>query len=746
MDSDRPTIDTEASPYHWDRNPSPGSPSLALLSHTDSNDNSPRNSRMLTPGQRQRPLAHTRTDSLEAPNGHSRPKHRATGGLDAGMKRTSAVRRASLPQDDIEPARIRADKPSNSSLQAHGKDRDSGWGDAADSSNNSIRSVNSSQKDVGDTAFTTPLISRGNTDNSVKKPIASEPSGSTSQVKRYELSDVQSSHSMDDDDDNRDLAALANAAALFEERGPAPDVPETRRMTKAQFDRFQQQQDEIRRLQNKRDDDSDSNHDTSEEEEEDQTEAEKSKQAAILRAKQEAHLAVYRQQMKKVSGSFNPEQSVLGMSQESRSLSALNQLNGVQPTWQSTPEEEDPDDDVPLGILAAHGFPSKNRPPTRLASSSSQPDLRGLANRGSQLPPFAQRLPADPYNIGASIVNHTDRMPIGFSQRAESVIGMPTGPGSVYGMPPSQQHVPLVGQIQIAEQQKAARRGTGAGYQPPPDPFGASPDPFTNRIGQGQGMLGMGRQSMMIPNGQDSMAQNQMMMQRMMDMQMQMQMMQMGGQNPSMLQQQQMMMMQHQMGMNGMGGMGGMGSMNQPMGMGMNGRPMSMMPPQTAPSLRAPSIMGIPPMQQYQQPPQTANSLSVPGFNPGLPQLPQHRPMSMLNAPPPGPGSSYSPSLRPVGNPGYVPSIAPSERSNVGLPSRYRPVSMMGGSQGPGSVSGRTGTMRSGGAFGASGLRQTTVREEEEEEEEWGKMKEKREARKKRGGLKGMLGMGGEKA
>lgn len=258
-------------------------------------------------------------------------------------------------------------------------------------------------------------------------------------------------------------------------------------------------------------------------------------------------------------------------------------------------------------------------------------------------------------------------------------------------------------------------------------------------------MLGMGRQSMMVPNGQNPMAQNQMMMQQMMDMQMQMMQMQMGGQNPAMLQQQQqMLMMQQQMGMNGMGGMG------------TNGRPMSMMPPQTAPSLRAPSIMGVPPMQQqygqkYQQPPQTANSLFVPGFNAGLPQLPQHRPMSMLNAPAPGssagrPGSAYSPSLRPVGNPGYVPSIAPSERSNVGLPQRYRPVSFVGGSQGPGSASGRTGTMRSGGALGGSGLRQTAVREEEEEDEEWGKMKEKREARKKKGGLKGMLGMGAEKA
>jgi hypothetical protein len=39
--------------------------------------------------------------------------------------------------------------------------------------------------------------------------------------------------------------------------------------------------------------------------------------------------------------------------------------------------------------------------------------------------------------------------------------------------------------------------------------------------------------------------------------------------------------------------------------------------------------------------------------------------------------NTYSPSMLNVGGPGpgYTPSIAPSERSNIGMPSRYRPVS-----------------------------------------------------------------------
>jgi len=41
-----------------------------------------------------------------------------------------------------------------------------------------------------------------------------------------------------------------------------------------------------------------------------------------------------------------------------------------------------------------------------------------------------------------------------------------------------------------------------------------------------------------------------------------------------------------------------------------------------------------------------------------------------------GPGGLYAPSIRAQGM-GYAPSIAPSERSNIGLPGRYRPVSHM---------------------------------------------------------------------
>jgi len=56
-------------------------------------------------------------------------------------------------------------------------------------------------------------------------------------------------------------------------------------------------------------------------------------------------------------------------------------------------------------------------------------------------------------------------------------------------------------------------------------------------------------------------------------------------------------------------------------------------------------------------------------------------------------GSVYGMHLAPNGQQGYTPSIAPSERSNVGMPSRYRPVSTV--PEGTNGVDGRTKSLSS---------------------------------------------------
>jgi hypothetical protein len=95
------------------------------------------------------------------------------------------------------------------------------------------------------------------------------------------------------------------------------------------------------------------------------------------------------------------------------------------------------------------------------------------------------------------------------------------------------------------------------------------------------------------------------------------------------------------------------------------------------------------------------------------------------------PNPGFAPSIRLQGN-GYAPSIAPSERSNIGLPGRYRPVSSIQ----PLDTSARTKTMS--GAIpnfskSPSQMNVTPVSskdDDEDDEEGWEAMKAKRDQKK----------------
>jgi len=92
-------------------------------------------------------------------------------------------------------------------------------------------------------------------------------------------------------------------------------------------------------------------------------------------------------------------------------------------------------------------------------------------------------------------------------------------------------------------------------------------------------------------------------------------------------------------------------------------RPMSM-------ASHAPSMLGAPPNQGR------AMTMMNPPPQWDIGNFGAQRPMSGM------PGS-YAPSVQGLNvsggpGPGYTPSIAPSERSNVGMPSRYRPVATNG--------------------------------------------------------------------
>lgn len=638
------------------------------------------------------------------------------------------------------------------------KDRDSGWEEALVSGSSSVNSYpGNSSSSSHETRGTSPAMSRGNTDPEYRQ--AAYANDNTPRANRPTLKPIRLTDG-DDMDFDASISASASLAAQYENIEKAkPTSAPNKVMTPAQFERYRQEQDNQRRLSGKSFSASD---DETGSESEEESETERNKMAIKQRQKQEAHLSVYRQQMMKITGSQPMEQPLGMMNQRRGSMSTsmlplpLNQsmpqlsLSGPGSSGKSS---EDEDEEIPLGILMAHGFPTKGRPPTRLSNASSQPNLRQAAQHDSRLPPFARNLPVDPYNIGASIINPPNRMSFAYGggSDARSISG-----GSMYGgMPPSAmpgrtQPGGLIGEIIRTEEMKAARKGGGSTTFPQqrnslmPDPFGRPASPGGGMLGLGGGaqyggMSGMpsmpsmpsmpgnltptgmgpgmpgvpGTPGMQVPSGQGDPMQMQManQMQQMMQMQMQWMQMQMQMQTPQQQQQQPML---------------------------------------------------NPPVMGQQRPMSMANSQSSGNF----PMIPPHqRTMSMMEPLPLFQGSGYAssvtpsqwgPGLLPPGGllppSGYTPSIAPSERSTVGLPSRYRPVSYAPSTAAP--TGARTSTLLSGvghdwkkGA-GPSHLKNSGADSDEDDESAWEALeKKKREKKdgwkkKKETGLKGILNFG----
>ena len=537
---------------------------------------------------------------------------------------------------------------------------------------------------------------------------------------------------------------LAKSAERYQSgRSSPPRKPPSKVMTPAQFEQYRKEHELSRRRSNA------SKSDASEDGENyDDDDEERDRQLVKQRRKQEAHLSVYRQQMMKVTGEQPSVAPVItnhrpGLDRPSLSapnLSARMSSMGlaVDKPAASGKSSDDEDEDIPLGILAAHGFPSKEKPPAQLgantiryASETYPPppasiaggSMVGDAPRGG-LPAFARNLPKDPY-YGASIVNPSNRESLAFGN---------SGASSVYGGSHRNIHPGgLVGVIATEERERAMRRGSpnaqggfglpGSGLPLPPS---------------------MAPPGLLTPSDQ---AQMQMSAQMNQMMQMQMQFMQ------------QMMALQ------------GLQPGQMP--------PAAMQPGQIPPQLPFPQQMAQPgflsplslqvPQIQMQRP-FSVGAQSAPN-SPIAPQQQQQRAMSMLSPamgglyPHQGNRNSKAPSLMPstMGGalaPGtvYAPSIAPSERSNIGQPSRYRPVSIAPIDEIP-KKSSRTSTMtgatalNAGQADGATknseSSKQATVRvvkgggSDDEDEMGWEEMRRQKEQKMgMRKGKKREQGMG----
>ena len=468
-------------------------------------------------------------------------------------------------------------------------------------------------------------------------------------------------------------------------------------MTPAEFERYRKEQENLRRTSS--DSKSDDSDDESDNYEDDDEEEERKKQLAKERRKQEAHLAVYRQQMMKVTGEQPSDPSILRPGLEKSQTAPVGRARTPTITFDKPPESkasDEEDDEVPLGILAAHGFPAKNRPPT---ASMSNPNIKyqsesyppppltsaGASTAGRPLPPFAKNLPPDPY-FGAGLVNSSTREALGFNQSsAGSTYGGSQGPAHPAG---------LVGVIAGEERARAARRGS-------PNAQGG----FGSPLPQGMMPPTMGMPPPLTAGDQAQLQMSQQMTQM---MQMQMQWMQ----------QMQTMMTQ--------GMQPPMAPPHMQMPAGMNGMLSPQMPPAQSPMINGMLSPGQMPRPVSHSAPSSPSA--VPSTGP--------RSMSMLTptAPPHWGRQSTAPSmmsgaLHSSPQPGYASSIAPSERSNIGMPSRYRPVAIPSIDEGS-----RPGSSMSMSTAGKLNSTPRPVKkwsnEEEDDEVGWEEMKKKRDAKK----------------
>lgn len=456
--------------------------------------------------------------------------------------------------------------------------------------------------------------------------------------------------------------------------------------------------------------------------EDDEDEMEKSKQLAKQRRKQEAHMSVYRQQMMKVTGesmdAFPMRPSM------SSSLSTPNLVVPESSRNNSSSDVSEDDEEVPLAILAAHGFPNKNRPPTRLNNMMSNPNLRQAAQPSYQrpgsaqgqaptgngpLPPFARGLPQDPYGL----VNPSNRESFAMGGGVPAGQNPPVPPGGLVGV--------------IANEERARSMRRGSPQVPPMDGYQGAP-------GMGPGidpMYGIPPQ-MMYPQ-----AMQQMQMQQMQNM-----MLSPGDQAQIQLSQQMSQFMQMQM------------QFMQMMAGNNGNNAQGVEPPRSAGHLNSQSLNHIPPMNAMGVGMGVGMDMNT-GVRSSFLEPPMAdaargdmhgRTMSMVQPSSsswlqPTPAAGYAGSIR--GGQGYAPSVAPSERSNVGLPGRYRPVSQMPAASTTPDQSGRKSHMS--GALSPLGDNKTPragdktspkksitkVDADDDDEEGWAAMKAKRDEKKK---------------
>ncbi|KAF2810240.1 uncharacterized protein BDZ99DRAFT_570842 [Mytilinidion resinicola] len=470
---------------------------------------------------------------------------------------------------------------------------------------------------------------------------------------RMESVPLNSSPAVGTDDEDTPLFDAATISSVNAARRFAESEPPRRVMRAEDFRREQ-------KLANSRPPPQD---DSSEEENEyeDEDEEERHQAQRELRRRQEAQLAASREVMRRTVGNDSARPA---------SQAGTIPSSGF-PAHMSLHDDWDENADMPLGILKAHGFPSQGRPPTQPANYT--PSYTGIAERPasagalgngqarSSVPVFARNLPLDPFRVEIP----TDRQ--SFHLGGGNPLPGPrssTGPPSAYGGSTNMSYMDV---IQAEERAKAIRRGS-----PGHKHFGYG-DTLHQQMPRTQTMSSM----MQPPWGSQ---QQQFQQQQFQPQQFQpqqpfpmMPQMPMGGQpgggaefQMAFMMAQQMLMQQQQqaalVGQMGQMNLGGQPQPANPYAFQTNGflapnraqNPNQLRPQSVASNVSAARPYG------------PNRTTSTPNPQPRAPQTGNVSLDSGFTSPFLGFSSQNGG--------GYAPSIAPSERSNIGLASRYRPV------------------------------------------------------------------------
>uniref|UniRef100_A0A060T3T0 ARAD1C42482p n=1 Tax=Blastobotrys adeninivorans TaxID=409370 RepID=A0A060T3T0_BLAAD len=177
--------------------------------------------------------------------------------------------------------------------------------------------------------------------------------------------------------------------------------------------------------------------------------ADDKKKSIRMRLKQDAHLSVYRQKMSKVTGSQTALSSYNLPLRQSQSMMGLDDFEDES--------EDDEYDNVPLGILQAHGFPHVTAS-NKIRGSQSNPNLAALNNSGPAPSVLYQpgTLPPPQRSPDAMSTKSGD---VGMGNRTDRA-SMPPLP-SVFNSQSTSVHRGLVGEIAKEEEAKMRRKSLG---------------------------------------------------------------------------------------------------------------------------------------------------------------------------------------------------------------------------------------------------------------------------------------------